>query len=88
MSNMYTGLLAVFPRMNRPMRPLKKMEAMVKDFDMLYEEMAEAKAEGSTTGYGEKPSDCTFTVVWVSCLFHLYSIPCKNKQHPIYNLFV
>ncbi|CAE7216894.1 unnamed protein product [Symbiodinium sp. CCMP2456] len=36
----------------------KKMDALVKEFDTLYEEMSEAKAEGGTSGYGEKLSGC------------------------------
>ncbi|CAE7180797.1 unnamed protein product [Symbiodinium microadriaticum] len=35
-------------------RSTKKMDALVKEFDTLYEEMSEAKAEGGTSGYGEK----------------------------------
>ena len=34
------------------------MDALVKEFDTLYEEMSEAKAEGGTSGYGEKLSGC------------------------------
>ncbi|CAE7299174.1 unnamed protein product [Symbiodinium sp. CCMP2456] len=37
---------------------LKKMDAMLKDFENLYDEMTEAKAEGHTGGYGEKLPVC------------------------------
>ena len=36
-----------------------KMEAFLKDYEALYEEMAEAKAEGGTNGYSDKLSGCS-----------------------------
>ena len=35
------------------------METMLKEFDTLYDEMSEAKAEGNTTGYSDKLPACT-----------------------------
>ena len=40
------------------LRQLKKMDAMLKEYENLYEEMAEAKAEGGAGGYGEKLLGC------------------------------
>lgn len=34
------------------------MDGMLKDFENLYDEMTEAKAEGHTAGYGEKLPVC------------------------------
>ena len=39
---------------------IEKMDAVVKDYDTLYEEMAGAHAEGRTAGYSEKRSGCRF----------------------------
>ncbi|CAE7565453.1 unnamed protein product [Symbiodinium sp. CCMP2592] len=43
---------------------LKKMDVLIKDFENLYEEMTEARAEGSTTGYSDKSSGGSFHT-WV-----------------------
>lgn len=52
--------IAVFRGMKPSMRPVKKMEVMVREYETLYEEMADAQAEGRTAGYSEKPSGCRF----------------------------
>ena len=42
------------------LRTLKKMDAMLKDFESLYEDMVDAKAEGNTSGYTDKLPVCNF----------------------------
>lgn len=48
------------PQQNLSLRNLKKMDDLVKQYDALYEDMAEAKAEGGTGGYSDKPSGSNF----------------------------
>ena len=38
---------------------MQKIDLLLKEFDVLYDEMSEAKAEGNTTGYTEKLRGCT-----------------------------
>ena len=46
--------------MKPSVRSVKKMELMIKEYNVLYEEMAEAQAEGKAGGFTDKSSGCRF----------------------------
>ena len=40
------------------LRAIRKMDAMLKDFETLYDDLGEAKAEGKTSGFNQKSLGC------------------------------
>ena len=57
------------------------MDAMVKEFETLYEEMAEAKAEGSTAGYTEKLLGCRCLGSLGYCELHGFFLMCSMHDY-------
>ena len=42
------------------LRNIQKLEALLKEVDNLYEELADMKAEARTSGFSEKRLNCTY----------------------------
>ncbi|CAE7313361.1 unnamed protein product [Symbiodinium sp. CCMP2592] len=56
---------------------VKKMDAVVKEYEAIYEEMSEIKAEGGTIGYSEKLSGCT---IWGGSLLSRVRKAAKKEE--------